>query len=118
MVREPQQAHGNQPTPARARGPGAGPPATAGALELFTAELVRQLSLGLEGVVAVALEQALDQNAAPALHDRASLARELRCGVDTVDKMRTQGLPELRVGDSPRFELAAVLGWLRERREA
>jgi len=54
--------------------------------------------------------------AAPALLDRAGLARELRICGDTLDKLRREPrFPELRVGDSPRFELERVLGWLRER---
>jgi hypothetical protein len=32
-----------------------------------------------------------------------------------VDRLRAEGMPELRVGDAPRFELAAVLAWLKER---
>jgi hypothetical protein len=34
---------------------------------------------------------------------------------DTVDRLRREGLPEIAVGDAPRFELDACLGWLRGR---
>lgn len=52
---------------------------------------------------------------ATALLDRQGLARELGIGVDTVDRLRREGCPSLRVGDVPRFELATVLEWLRSR---
>lgn len=52
---------------------------------------------------------------APALLDRRGLAQSLGVGVDTVDRLRREGMPTLMVGDSPRFELDAVLAWLRER---
>lgn len=51
----------------------------------------------------------------PALLDRAGLARELATSPGTVDRLRREGLPEVRVGDQPRFELGAVLAWLRRR---
>ncbi len=98
--------------------PRASAPTLAGAIELVTAELVRQLGAGLEAVVTVALETVLERNLGPALHDRQSLAQQLRCGVDTVDKLRREGMPELRVGDAPRFELEIVLAWLRTRGQA
>ncbi len=58
--------------------------------------------------------------AAPAaLLDRAGLARALGVAVPTVDRMRQlPDFPELRVGDAPRFELPAVLEWLRGRKPA
>lgn len=85
------------------------------ALDLLADELVRRVHASLESVVTTALERVLEQRQAPALHDRQSLARELRCGVDTIDKLRREGMPELRVGDAPRFELGAVLAYLRAR---
>lgn len=48
----------------------------------------------------------------PVLLDREGLARALGCSTGTVDKLRKQGLPERRLGDSPRFVLAEVLAWL------
>lgn len=84
-------------------------------LGIVATELVRRVHASLESVVTTALESVLEQQSAPALHDRQSLARELRCGVDTIDKLRREGMPELRVGDAPRFELTRVLEWLRGR---
>lgn len=52
---------------------------------------------------------------APALLDRRGLAHALAVGVDTIDRLRREGCPELTVGDAPRFELEAVLAWLRGR---
>jgi hypothetical protein len=54
---------------------------------------------------------------APALLDRQGLARELQVSPATVDRLRADGCPELIVGASPRFELAAVLAWIRARSE-
>jgi len=45
--------------------------------------------------------------------DRRGLAEELGCGVDTVDRLRREGIPELLVGDAPRFELDRVIEHLR-----
>lgn len=47
--------------------------------------------------------------------DRRGLAHALAVGVDTVDRLRRDGCPELTVGDSPRFELEQVIAWLRGR---
>jgi hypothetical protein len=50
-----------------------------------------------------------------ALLDRAGLARALGVSLATIDRLRGEGMPELRLGDVPRFELDRVLAWLRER---
>jgi hypothetical protein len=50
---------------------------------------------------------------APALLDRHGLARALSCSTGTIDKMRRQGMPEVRLGDSPRFDLDDVIRWLK-----
>lgn len=57
-------------------------------------------------------------NKAPptALLDQAELARELRTSTRTVRSLVKRGLPEVRLADSPRYELAAVLAWLRNRK--
>lgn len=49
------------------------------------------------------------------LLDRARAAEFLGCSLPTLDKLRVEGLPEVRVGDAPRFERDAVLAWLRNR---
>lgn len=53
----------------------------------------------------------------PALLDREGLAQALGCSTGQVDKLRRQGLPVVWLGASPRFELPAVLAWLRTRPE-
>jgi hypothetical protein len=52
---------------------------------------------------------------APATLTQAELARELRTSTRTVRTLVKEGLPELRLADSPRYELAPVLAWLRDR---
>lgn len=52
---------------------------------------------------------------APALIDQRELARNLGLSERTVYTLRGEGLPTIMIGDSPRFELAAVLVWLRNR---
>ena len=49
----------------------------------------------------------------PTLLTRDMLARELSISPSQLDRLRAQGLPCLRVAGMPRFELAAVLSWLR-----
>lgn len=74
---------------------------------------------GLAGAVADELEArglGVQPEPAPTLRDRRGLAEALHVGVDTVDRLRRDGCPELTVGDAPRFELDRVLAWLRERR--
>ena len=81
-----------------------------------------QLTTGqLQALVRAAVVDALGEleglaaNRAPALLDRSGLARELGFSVSTVDKLRADGCPHVRVGDVPRFELPTVLAWLRNR---
>lgn len=54
----------------------------------------------------------------PATLTTAELAHELRCCNKTVDRLRAEGMPHIRLGDSPRFELAKVLNWLNSRGKA
>jgi len=51
----------------------------------------------------------------PALLDTAGLARELRVSAPTIAKLRRKGCPVVWVVESPRYELAAVLEFLRAR---
>lgn len=72
----------------------------------------------IEDAVALATERLTDSaSGAPALLTQADLAKTLCVSVRTIHTLRQQGLPMLRVGDSPRFELAAVLSWLRNREQ-
>jgi excisionase family DNA binding protein len=51
----------------------------------------------------------------PELLTRAELAKTLKISERTLDAMRAEGMPELKAGDSPRFEEAAVREWMRGR---
>ena len=53
--------------------------------------------------------------AASTLLDRDGCARLLGISMGTVDRLRREGMPRVRVGDVDRFEAAEVLAWLRER---
>ncbi len=57
------------------------------------------------------------QSPVPALLDQAELARELRTSTRTIRSLVRRGLPELRLADSPRYELEPVLEWLRARKQ-
>ncbi len=93
----------------------AGPePATAarattalGGLDALVAELVEQVADRLESRLANTLAEASEQPK-PRLHDRRALATALGVCPDTVDRLRREGLPELTVGDVPRFDLALL----------
>lgn len=63
--------------------------------------------------VTAALAQ-LETAPPPALLDRVGLARALQCSPSHVDALRRRGMPTVRLGDAPRFELAQCLSWLRE----
>ena len=52
-----------------------------------------------------------------ALLDRQGLARALSCSTKTLDRLRAEpNFPETSLFDSPRFELALVLAWMRARK--
>lgn len=74
---------------------------------------VAELDQKLEQLVLRVAE--LTSPTAPALLTRKALASALSCSEKHIDRLRREGLPELRVGDSPRFELVEVLRWLRAR---
>jgi hypothetical protein len=59
-----------------------------------------------------AMAELAPKPAAPALLDQAELARELRTSTRTIRNLVRQGMPELRLADSPRYELTPVLEWL------
>lgn len=61
-----------------------------------------------------AVREALEATTAPALLDREGLAARLGCSSSLIDKLRRRGMPTVRLGDSPRFELEACLGWIRK----
>lgn len=63
------------------------------------------------------LADVIKPQARPSLLSRQELAQELGCGVDLIDKMRKRGMPTVMLCDSPRFELDAVLAWMKSRRK-
>ena len=82
-------------------------------LDQHLAELVR-------AAVRIEVREALaelDQHAQPAALDRQGLAVALGTTSRTVDRLRTEGLPEFRLVDAPRFVLADVLAWLKTREQ-
>lgn len=71
----------------------------------------------LMGIVRGAIEAAvaeLRQDASPTLLDRSAIARQLGVGTSTLDRLRREGLPCILIGDSPRFEVASCIEWLRQ----
>jgi hypothetical protein len=62
-----------------------------------------------------AIKPTAPSNDAPTLLDRTQLAKALGCSLPSIDRLRREGLPQLTIGDAPRFELAPVLAWLRTR---
>jgi hypothetical protein len=75
-----------------------------------------QLRAILREEFANAIAQMAPRETTPVLLDRRGLAAALGVGVDTVDRLRREGAPELTIGDAPRFELDRVLEWVRGRR--
>jgi hypothetical protein len=75
-------------------------------------------SAQLEAVVLRGVSRALAEQGpaepAPRLLDRVALARALGCSPGMVDKCRREGMPCVRVGDSPRFEYEDCIAWLRQ----
>lgn len=74
-----------------------------------------QLAELIRDAVAEALAEQ-SQDVAAALLDRNGIARALGVSPSTVDKLRREALPYIMLGDSPRFEPAACIEWLRENR--
>ena len=69
----------------------------------------------LAGLVREAVATAREKVApAPQLLDREGLSIALGCSGGMVDKLRRKGMPHLRLGDSPRFELERCLEWIRK----
>ncbi len=69
----------------------------------------------LGAMVREAVEAAMGAHASePVLYDREGLATRLGCSSSLVDKLRREGMPCVRLGDSPRFELERCLDWLRK----
>ena len=77
------------------------------------------LAAAIEPIVERAVERALGElvarQAAPAVLDRAGLARGLGCSVASIDRLLREGVPHVRLGSDPRFVLADVIRWLQSR---
>ncbi|MGC4088334.1 MAG: hypothetical protein QM756_10625 [Polyangiaceae bacterium] len=93
---------------------GAENPAAAG-LDVLLGALAGQLAEPVAELVVERLAVVLAERPAPRLLDRRGLAALLDVSLPTVDRLRAEGCPELRVADAPRFEAERVLEWLRGR---
>lgn len=82
-----------------------------GGVIVTTAE---QMALIVREAVAEALEALGPAVGNRKLLNRVELARALTCSPTQVDKLRRAGLPHLRVGDSPRFDIDECIQWLRD----
>lgn len=84
--------------------------------------LTTALAAALRPIVRAAVAEALEEHAhaaapTPALLTREQLAQTLGCSIATISRLRGEGLPVTWLLDSPRYELLAVLEWLRSRGE-
>jgi hypothetical protein len=73
-----------------------------------------QLAAMLKAAVSEAFAEQREDSC-PVLLDRNGLAQALGCSPSQVDRLRRGGLPFIRLGDVPRFELPRCLEWLRQR---
>lgn len=73
------------------------------------AELVK------EAVISALAEFEEGRSPAPALVGPSELATLLDTSRSMVHRLRTEGMPSVRVGDVHKYEPAAVMAWLRER---
>lgn len=74
-----------------------------------------ELVVMVRAAASLAVREALsDGLPTPALLDREGLSIALGCSGGMVDKLRRRGMPHLRLGDSPRFELERCLEWIRK----
>lgn len=90
------------------------PRSPAASLDVVLDELSERVASEIDRRLAERLEE-LTESRSPRLLDRRGLAAALGCGVDTIDRLRREGAPEILVGDVPRFDLADVLAWLKSR---
>jgi len=79
--------------------------------------LAHALALVLGPVVRQAVQEALAEHAAgertsPELLTGPQLDAALQVSAASRHRLRGQGMPVVMVGDSPRYHLATVLGWL------
>jgi hypothetical protein len=80
--------------------------------------LFEALAALLRSIVVEAVQDAvseLEPQPRPALLNRQQLGRELGCSAPTITRLMRDGMPHVVLGTVPRYELDAVLRWLRER---
>ena len=85
-----------------------------GQLALLTPEEIRAIA---KFAVAEYVEQSTPAANAPSLLDRAALGKALDASKSKIDRYRRAGMPCIMLGDSPRFDVAEVIGWLRAQPE-
>ncbi len=69
----------------------------------------------MRAAVDAALADFVPAESGEVLLDRAEVSRRLGISTRQLDRLRKEGLPELRVGDVPRWRWDAVLAWLETR---
>ena len=80
------------------------------------ADLTKALEALVRRVVRAELQDALaPRSGLPALLTADQLAHQLGVSVATIRRLRSDGLPTVMVGESPRFRLEAVLTWFATR---
>jgi len=85
----------------------------------LTLALAQALGPIVRAAVADALaEHAAGEPARPELLTVDAICAALSCSRATLHRLRGEGLPELRLGDSPRFRLADCIAWLETRGRA
>lgn len=80
-------------------------------LEPLINEVVSRVLAGLTEVIV----QHLPDPNVPVLLDRNGLAKALGISLTSLDRLKHSGMPIVRVLDSPRFDVADVVKWLKSR---
>jgi hypothetical protein len=83
----------------------------------LAAALATVLAPIVRAAVADAIAEMAPTEPRPELLTVEDICRELQVSRATLHKLRGEGLPTLTVGDSPRFRIAEVLAWLREKKD-
>lgn len=85
--------------------------------QVFVSMSVEQLTDIIREAVEATCEKAgVGGSNVPSLLDRNGIAGALGCSAPTVDRLRREGMPCIRIGESPRFDLGDCLAWLRGKR--
>lgn len=89
-------------------------PAAALVLEALRSPEVRD---ELASIVAEAIPAPGRETAPPRLVDRRTCAEALGISLAALDRLRAEGMPSVRIGDAPRFDVQRVIAWLGSRGE-